>query len=42
VDAAASEVGATWVARLGADLVPVFAAEALAPRGLGRATEPVS
>ena len=42
VDAAASEVGATWVARLGADLVPVFAAEALAPRGLGQATEPVS
>jgi purine-binding chemotaxis protein CheW len=42
VDAAASEAGATWVARLGADLVPVFAAEALAPRGLGQATEPVS
>ena len=39
MDSAASEAGARWVARLGADLVPVFAAEALAPRGLGQGTE---
>jgi purine-binding chemotaxis protein CheW len=41
VDATGSEAGARWVARLGVELVPVFAAEALAPRGLGQGTEMV-